>query len=391
MPNLTRSSALFALLACGSTPPATNDPPTDPSADCPVDDPGRRTYFRDADGDGFGDARDTTSACAAPEGYAAQAGDCDDGDPTVHPGAPDDQCNGVDNDCDGTADSDAPIVTIYPDDDDDGFGRTEGARQACLPAPGFTTAPDDCDDDDPEVYPGAPQLCDGKDNACTGIVDDGLWGEGEACPATSCQFLRDNAPSVPPGRYWIAADDGPFEATCAFYGPVGFTMIPGALLRERGWVRFDVTAGSRDGHTLAWDGDAIVLAQPLTSAMPPPGTCAYAAIRATATMPFAFDAARADFTTTFSGDDTHDLDWGTVPLDGPAQCAGAVLFGIDDEPKLKRGGTWGRPVDYVIRGSHEAGPGSGARRAFRWEINSIPNVDPRRSRLRIDDILLQIQ
>jgi len=32
----------------------------------------------------------------------------------------------------------------------------------------------DCDDGDATVYPGAPELCDGKDNDCNGPVDDGI-------------------------------------------------------------------------------------------------------------------------------------------------------------------------------------------------------------------------
>jgi hypothetical protein len=36
----------------------------------------------------------------------------------------------------------------------------------------FTVAQGDCDDDDPAVYPGAPDLCDGKDNDCNNAVDD---------------------------------------------------------------------------------------------------------------------------------------------------------------------------------------------------------------------------
>ena len=59
------------------------------------------TYYRDADEDGWGDASAQESACDAPSGYVALAGDCDDTNPSAWVGAPEACGDGVDQDCDG--------------------------------------------------------------------------------------------------------------------------------------------------------------------------------------------------------------------------------------------------------------------------------------------------
>jgi len=46
-----------------------------------------------------------------------------------------------------------------------------------LDGDGVTTCEYDCDDDDPNTYPGATELCDRRDNNCNGLVDEG-------CPCT---------------------------------------------------------------------------------------------------------------------------------------------------------------------------------------------------------------
>lgn len=69
-------------------------------------------FYRDADGDGYGDGADLlVEVCTLPEGYAAQAGDCAHDDPNVHPGAAEVSGNGVDDDCNGQTDEAGPAPT----------------------------------------------------------------------------------------------------------------------------------------------------------------------------------------------------------------------------------------------------------------------------------------
>lgn len=89
------------------------------------------------------------------DGYT-QATDCNDEDPSIHPGALDPECpDGIDQDCDGH-DGDPFIACNFFPLDRDGDGYEEGH---------------DCNDSDPTVYPGAPEdCCTTVDNNCDGII-----------------------------------------------------------------------------------------------------------------------------------------------------------------------------------------------------------------------------
>ncbi len=134
--------------------------------------------YLDADQDGFGST--PTQACDPDTGYSAEGGDCDDGDATVYPTAPE-ICDGLDNNCDALVDDDDPLVdmtstsTWYPDEDNDDFGDAFHAGAAlCAGTAGFPLADNtDCDDTRADVFPGGNEVCDlnDVDEDCDGLVD----------------------------------------------------------------------------------------------------------------------------------------------------------------------------------------------------------------------------
>ncbi len=126
------------------------------------------TWYADTDGDSFGDNNNSTTASSAPAGFVADNTDCDDTNANVNPGATE-ICNGIDDDCDGMTDEGVQN-TYYADTDSDGFGDPGNTSMACTAPAGFITDNTDCDDTDNTVYPGAPELCDGQDNNCDGIL-----------------------------------------------------------------------------------------------------------------------------------------------------------------------------------------------------------------------------
>jgi hypothetical protein len=84
------------------------------------------------------------------------------------------ECDGLDNDCDGQTDEPDAVdaTTWYMDDDEDNYGDAAVTLVACDQPAGYVTDNTDCDDTDAMVYPGATEYCDGVDNDCDGQTDE---------------------------------------------------------------------------------------------------------------------------------------------------------------------------------------------------------------------------
>ncbi|MBL8618246.1 MAG: hypothetical protein JNM72_21715 [Deltaproteobacteria bacterium] len=136
------------------------------------------------------------------DGFLADE-DCNDQDGEINGGA-DEVCDGVDNDCDGQIDE-GVTEAWFADADGDGFGDDAAPGEGCAPPTAAATVGGDCDDADPEVFPAAPERCDGVDQDCDGVIDEDLtavWyadadGDGFGDPLSTTDDCDPEAGWVP--------------------------------------------------------------------------------------------------------------------------------------------------------------------------------------------------
>ncbi len=126
------------------------------------------SHYIDGDNDGYGAGTPVESCSPQLPDRVTKAGDCNDGNDDIHPGATE-QCNGLDDNCD---------LKI-----DDTFPTRGDACQTGLPGP--------CAPGSIQCVSGASrcvglvqasaEVCDGADNDCDGSVDESFTNKGTTC------------------------------------------------------------------------------------------------------------------------------------------------------------------------------------------------------------------
>lgn len=143
----------------GGTDTAMN-PPIDVTVDitegCPD------TWFEDADGDGFGDPGSEAPGCLPPEGFVDDNTDCADDDMNNFPGN-EEVCDGLDNNCDGTADEGL---------DDCGAGGSTGGSTGDADGSGSASASGDDTSTTPPPTTDPTDASAGSDGSDGGAADD---------------------------------------------------------------------------------------------------------------------------------------------------------------------------------------------------------------------------
>ena len=143
-------------------------------------------------------------------------------------------------------DEGAPTTPFWPDADGDGRGNGGGAIvESCAQPPGYVTSTNDCNDGAANIFPGAPEGCDGQDNNCNGLRDDGATG----CPCTTASYGGHNY--LVCGSQSLSWNDA--ENFCLASGYHLVTVSDGG---ENSWLSGGAGLGAActDGCSDAFDG-----------------------------------------------------------------------------------------------------------------------------------------
>ena len=273
------------------------------------------SFFRDLDGDGFGDASDSIFGCIQMDGYIEDNTDCDDSNANTFPGSAENDsltdcmidedgdgygsgnvagnaiagtdcndsdaavspdasevCDGIDNDCDllidDADDSVVDQLLLYSDLDGDGYGDPANIVYHCFPTEFAIEDSTDCDDTNENVNPSASEICDGIDNDCDGTTSESgmvysIDAQGTGTDVTSIMAL--GTPSTlnmyePSGEEALYFCEGTFSPTISTTSDITIQGIGDVTFLADGLnaPNFDLVAVRNYGDATSTSIDGIV-------------------------------------------------------------------------------------------------------------------------------------
>ena len=154
---------------------------------------GQQTWYPDTDGDGYGDGDGTTvSVCDEPSGYSLDGTDCDDND-VVAAGGGVEICDGLDNDCDGSADWDLNVPNDYATIGEALAAASDGDT-ICLAAGTYTELVD---------FDGLSVSIEGYEGSGSTIIDGD--GDGPVVAASSGETASLSGVTITGGEFFVGA------------------------------------------------------------------------------------------------------------------------------------------------------------------------------------------
>ncbi|WP_367391080.1 HYR domain-containing protein [Lewinella sp. LCG006] len=153
-----------------------------------------QTYYQDQDNDTYGNPATAMDACVPIPGYVTNGSDCDDNNPSIN-----------------------VSMNWYLDGDGDGFGDGAPIFDCQAPGPDYVLRNGDCDDANDAIHPNATEVCDGVDNNCNTLTDEGvlltfyLDADGDGFGESSNSQLACSAPMGFVADNTDCNDDDPLE------------------------------------------------------------------------------------------------------------------------------------------------------------------------------------
>jgi hypothetical protein len=143
-----------------------------------------KTWYRDLDGDGYGNPKLLKSSIEQLSGYVDNNTDCNDGNKNINPGLTEICNNKIDEDCSGQINN--GCTKCYPDKDNDKYGQKNAipfyssdpyCTNVVLKRVKYITNNTDCNDSSNAINPGIKEnttvRCHNKkDDDCDGYVDN---------------------------------------------------------------------------------------------------------------------------------------------------------------------------------------------------------------------------